>query len=80
MHELTSILDFLNGLPSPKAGIFCLLMAYCYVATLILILIIADYELVYNGTRGGFGHLEPVLPLNFFLDKITEMSVQKVCQ
>ena len=27
---------------------------------LILILIVADYELVYNGTRGGFGHLELV--------------------
>ena len=45
-------------LPSPKVGFFCLLMACCYVA--ILILMVVDYELVYNGTRGDFGHLELV--------------------
>ena len=59
MHELTSILYFFkNGLPSPKVGVFCLLMACCYVA--ILILMVVDYELVYNGTRGGFEYLELV--------------------
>ena len=41
-------------------GFFCLLEACCYVAILILILMVADYELVYNGTRGGFEHLELV--------------------
>ena len=33
-----------------------MLMAYCYTGMLITV----DYELVYNGTRGDFGHLELV--------------------
>ena len=52
MHELTSILYFFKmDCRPPKRGFFYLLMACCYVA--ILVLIVVDYELVYNGTRGG---------------------------
>ena len=32
------------------------ILLYCYTN----ILMVADYELVYNGTRGDFGHLELV--------------------
>ena len=60
MHEndlecmkMTSNL-YKNEFPPPSGGF--LLVAYCYVAMLIAI----DYEIVYNGTRGGFGHLELV--------------------
>ena len=51
--KLTSNL-YKNEFPPPSG--FFLLVACCYVAMLIAI----DYEIVYNGTRGGFGHLELV--------------------
>ena len=35
-----------------------MLVAYCYCCYAMLMAI--DYELVYNGTRGDFGHLELV--------------------
>ena len=44
--KLTSNL-YKNEFPPPSG--FFLLVAYCYVAMLIAI----DYEIVYNGTRGG---------------------------
>ena len=46
----------------PKRGFFAAYGILLF-AILILILLDADYELVYNGTRGGsghFGHLELV--------------------
>ena len=55
MHEI-DLESLLKMNFRPLTGIFCLLVAYCYVAMLMAI----DYEIVYNGTRGGFGHLELV--------------------
>ena len=46
------------GYRPSKWVFFYLLMACCCVA--ILMLMVADYEVVYNGTRGGFEHLELV--------------------
>ena len=53
MHELTSILYFFKmDCRPPKWGFFAAYGMLLF-AILILILINADYELVYNGIRGG---------------------------
>ena len=43
----------------PKWGLFAAYGMLLF-AILMLILIGTDYEFVYNGIRGGFGHLELV--------------------
>ena len=61
MHKLTSILYFFKMNCRPPKWVFFAAYGILLCAILILILIVADYELVYNGIRGGFGHLELVV-------------------
>ena len=57
MHEI-DLESLLKMNFRPLTGIFCLLVAYCYCCYAMLMAI--DYEIVYNGIRGDFGHLELV--------------------
>ena len=52
MHKLTSILYFFKMNCRPPKWFFFAAYGILLCAILILILIVADYELVYNGTRG----------------------------